>query len=83
MHQNSHGNYIVDHGKSWKKHGIVFFFNFCRNPVNCIFCFHRRAVISIGVEEEDKKHTWMEDAESVSRNIVFQKIRSYIPFSGM
>ena len=21
---NSHGNYIVDHGKSWKKHGIVF-----------------------------------------------------------
>ena len=22
---NSHGNYIVDHGKSWK---IVFFFNF-------------------------------------------------------
>ena len=22
---NSHGNYIVDHGKSWKNHGIVFF----------------------------------------------------------
>ena len=21
---NSHGNYIVDHGKSWKIHGIVF-----------------------------------------------------------
>ena len=21
----SHGNYIVDHGKSWKSHGIVFF----------------------------------------------------------
>ena len=21
---NSHGNYIVDHGKSWKNHGIVF-----------------------------------------------------------
>ena len=20
---NSHGNYIVDHGKSWKNHGIV------------------------------------------------------------
>ena len=31
---NSHGNYIVDHGKSWKKnHGIVFL-NFCGNPVN-------------------------------------------------
>ena len=29
---NSHGNYIVDHGKSWKNHGIVFF-NFCGNPV--------------------------------------------------
>ena len=27
---NSHGNYIVDHGKSWKNHGIVFF-NFCEN----------------------------------------------------
>ena len=21
---NSHGNYIVDHGQSWKNHGIVF-----------------------------------------------------------
>ena len=21
---NGHGNYIVDHGKSWKFHGIVF-----------------------------------------------------------
>ena len=28
---NSHGNYIVDHGKSWKNYGIVFF-NFCWNP---------------------------------------------------
>lgn len=25
-----------------------------------------RAVIGIGIEEEDRKHTWMEDAESVS-----------------
>ena len=25
---NSHGNYIADHGKSWKNHGIVFL-NFC------------------------------------------------------
>ena len=30
--RNSHGNYIVDHGKSWKNHGIVFL-NFCGNPV--------------------------------------------------
>ena len=29
---NSHGNYIVDRGKSWKNHGIVFL-NFCGNPI--------------------------------------------------
>ena len=29
---NSHGNYIVDHGKSWENHGIVIL-NFCGNPV--------------------------------------------------
>ena len=29
---NSHGNYIVDHGKSWKNHGIMFL-TFCGNPV--------------------------------------------------
>ena len=28
---NSPGNYIVDRGKSWKNHGIVFL-NFCGNP---------------------------------------------------
>ena len=28
---NSHGNYIADHRKSWKIHGIVFL-NFCGNP---------------------------------------------------
>ena len=28
---NSHGNYIVDDGKSWKIHGIVIL-NFCGNP---------------------------------------------------
>ena len=27
---NIHGNYIADHGKSWKNHGIVFL-NFCGN----------------------------------------------------
>ena len=31
---NSHGNYIVDHGKSWKNHGFVFL-NFCGNPGQC------------------------------------------------
>ena len=29
---NSHGNYIVDHGKSLKNHEIVFL-NYCGNPV--------------------------------------------------
>ena len=33
---NSHGNYFVDHGKSWKNHGIMFF-NFCGNPVIIAF----------------------------------------------
>ena len=28
---SSHGNYIVDHGKSWKNHVNVFL-NFCGNP---------------------------------------------------
>ena len=30
-HIKSHGNYIVDHGKSWKNQEIVFS-NFCWNP---------------------------------------------------
>ena len=35
---NSHGNYIVDQGKSWKNHGIVFL-NFCGNPESIlVFC---------------------------------------------
>lgn len=29
-----------------------------------------RAVIGIGIEEEDCKHTWMEDAESVSNLLI-------------
>ena len=28
---NSHGNYIVGHGESWKNHGIVVL-NLCGNP---------------------------------------------------
>ena len=33
---NSHGNYIVDHRKLWKNHGIVNL-NFCGNPAT-MFC---------------------------------------------
>ena len=35
---NSHGNYMVDHGKSWKNHGFVFL-NFCGNPGSRGRCF--------------------------------------------
>ena len=33
---NMHGNYIVDHRKSWKNHGIVFL-NFFGNPEFILF----------------------------------------------
>lgn len=33
-----------------------------------------RAVIGIGIEEEDRKHTWMEDSESVSMDRFFFNI---------
>lgn len=36
-------------------------------------------VIGVGVEEEDKKHTWMEDAESVSSWIICSVIQTGIP----
>ena len=32
----SHGNYIVDRGKSWKNHGIVSL-NFCGNPDRSVY----------------------------------------------
>ena len=34
---NSHGNDIVDHGKSWKNNGIVFF-NICGNHGYSLLC---------------------------------------------
>ena len=35
---NGHGNYFVDHGKSWKNHRIVFS-NFCGNPDTSVAYF--------------------------------------------
>lgn len=32
--------------------------------------FHSNTVIGVGVEEEDRKHTWMEDANSVSEIVL-------------
>ena len=51
---NSHGNYIVDHEKSWKNHGIVFL-NFCGNPGNIMtqsiepqaLCLNRVIVVCV------------------------------------
>ena len=41
---NSHGNYTIDHGKSWKNHEIVFL-NFCGNPV--IMYIHNRKIFKL------------------------------------
>ena len=43
---NSHGNYIVDHGKSWKNHGIVFL-NFYGNPDHNNVCINLTFAIEI------------------------------------
>ena len=48
---NSHVNYIVDRGKSWKNHGIVFL-NFCGNPVHSSTCYvycvlYKRQLVSM------------------------------------
>ena len=41
---NSHGNYIVDHGKSWKNDGIVFL-NICGNPaIGYLLCDWKMSV---------------------------------------
>lgn len=37
-----------------------------------------RAVIGIGIEEEDRKHTWMEDADSVSVDDLVNMIRLHL-----
>ena len=39
--------------------------SFIRQCVGGCLC-NSRSVIGVGVEEEDRKHTWMEDADSVS-----------------
>ena len=48
---NSHGNYIVDHGKSWKIH--IVFLNFCGNPEKKSHAFYipkgRHVVITLSV----------------------------------
>ena len=47
----SHGNYIIDHGKSWENHGIVLL-NFCGNPG---FISHEVYLIFDQDEEDDEE----------------------------
>ena len=56
---NSHGNYIVDHGKSWENHGIVFL-NFCGNPV-----FVREAFTD---DSKQKAELMIEEVKTVFKN---------------
>ena len=45
------------------------------NSIYIVFVhFLSQHVIGIGVEEEDRKHTWMEDADAVSCDFEFQKL---------
>ena len=63
--------HVVSHGSG----GYVYLCKRCQTHQSVCYlyftcvclCVFSRAVISVGVEEEDKKHTWMEDAEAVSR----------------
>ena len=50
----SHGNYIVDHGKSWKNHGIVIF-NFCGNPVLCLLHVFKSGSIMLNPDQTAPK----------------------------
>ena len=63
---NSHENYIVHHGKSWKNHRIVFL-NFCGNPVIITQC----AVYKISIfqlvyvaEQAGLSLTWSDTPET-------------------
>ena len=54
-----HRNYIVDHGKAWKKHGIVFL-NFCRNPArsfSILFMSSRILLMTIFFQDLVDKHS--------------------------
>lgn len=55
--------------KWFQKKLLCFVFNVEHHLLGMVF--FSRAVIGVGVEDEDKKHTWMEDAESVSILIIY------------
>ena len=59
---NSHGNYFIDHGKSWKNHGIVFL-NFCWNPdsadaMRFLYLLHRLSGSIFGFKTMYQKLQW-------------------------
>ena len=51
---NCHGNYIVDHGNSWKNRGIVFL-NFCGNPDIMITPRNAVAFVIIHLQESKRE----------------------------
>ena len=51
---DTHGNYIGDHGKSWKYHEIVFL-NFCGNPELLVLYVYFRTYLDRLAEEVNDK----------------------------
>ena len=49
----SHGNYIVDHGKLWKNHGIVFL-NFCGNPAIYLSLVKCTSAVFLALKNQNK-----------------------------
>ena len=88
---NSHENYIVDHGISWKNHGIVFL-NFCGNPVCLSFlCFRAlfKRVTSFKLSAKKmkfffKKHLEFEEKHGDDSTVaeVKQKALDYVESQG-
>ena len=50
-------------------------------PGQVLFLFSfSRAVIGVGVEEEDRKHTWLDDAGSVSEHVIIICCDVIVPY---
>ena len=62
----SHGNYVFDHGKSWKNHGIVFLWNPVILP--CHFMLQLESVnhVTVSVYYVHLMHSVLEVRHSVS-----------------
>ena len=75
---NSHGNYIVDHGKSWKNHGIGFL-NFCGNSgVNFPVCYSGEHFVNSSLKtnvliETRQRKAWLQLSGKMSGNENFSR----------